>query len=119
MKYQTNLLKRKKELSISFNQISSITGVSLYSIKRTFEGYRADGSFAVLDLMGFDSSYRAIKTSSEVTKSYIEKRANLMLSRVVHSCALEEQIPSDQVALKIRENIIKQLKQLPRSKLWQ
>lgn len=119
MKYHNKLIKRKEELSISFNQISAITGVNLYRVKRIFAGFDVENRQKVLDLIGFDSTLKPIKKTEEVIKSQIEKRANKLLSRVVHSCALEEQTPTDPTALKIRQNIIKQLKSLPRGKIWQ
>jgi len=117
-----DLIIRKKEMEISNDNISKISGVSIATVKRTFSGHNTsfDSVEKIADSLGysFEVKTKTKLSTKQMYKRQVEKKAKEMVKKILKTSALEDQSPDNETVKYIMSNAIKAVKQIPKSAVW-
>ncbi len=116
----SELKKQKEALSIPYEAISSRAGVGIATIKRAFAGH--DISFDTLEKIAIaldcEISIKPKHSPKALYQEQIEKKAHEIVNRVIHSSALENQIPRDEAQRKMFTQAKAIISKMPKSQIW-
>ncbi|NBK98195.1 MAG: XRE family transcriptional regulator [Erysipelotrichia bacterium] len=112
---------RKTQLAISYEGIAKRARVGVATVKRVYDARDVSvGKIeSIMEALGLDDNLRPKMSTSKMIASQIEYKTEMILSRVIHTSALELQEPSSKTQALLRKQIKSQLAKLPRSKIWQ
>lgn len=116
----SELKKQKEALSIPYEAISSRAGVGVATVKRAFAGH--DISFDTLEKIAIaldcEITIKPKHSAKILYQAQIEKKAHEIVNRVIHTSALENQIPRDDAQRKMLAQAKAIISKLPKSQIW-
>lgn len=115
----SELKKQKEALSIPYKAIASRAGVGLVTVKRAFTGH--DISLDTLDkiavALGCEIAMKPKQSPKALYQAQIDKKAQEIVNRVIHTSALENQSPSDEANKKMLAQAKKMVSKMPKSQI--
>lgn len=116
----TELKKQKEALSIPYEAIASRSGLGIATVKRTFTGH--DISLDTLDkiavALGCEIAIKPKQSAKELYQAQIEKKAQEIVNRVIHTSALEDQLPRSEAQQKMLLQAKSMIAKMPKSQIW-
>lgn len=116
----SELKKQKEALSIPYEAIASRSGLGIATVKRAFLGH--DISLGTLDkiaaALGCEIAIKPKQSAKALYQAQIEKKAHEIVSRVIQTSALENQLPSDDAQKRILTQAKAMIAKMPKSKVW-
>lgn len=116
----SELKKQKEALSIPYESISSRAGVGIATVKRAFAGH--DISLDTLEKIAIaldcEITIKPKHSAKALYQSQIEKKAHEIVNRVIHTSALENQMPKDATQRKMFTQAKAMISKMPKSKIW-
>jgi transcriptional regulator with XRE-family HTH domain len=116
----SELKKQKEALSIPYEAIASRAGVGVATVKRAFSGH--DISLDTLDkiavALGCEIAIKPKQSPKALYQAQIEKKAQEIVNRVIHTSALENQVPSDEAKKKMLAQAKKMISKMTKSQVW-
>lgn len=116
----SELKKQKEALSIPYEAIASRAGVGVATVKRAFGGH--DISLDTLDkiavALGCEIAIKSKQSPKALYQAQIEKKAQEIVNRVIHTSALEDQSPRDEAQTKMLSQAKAMIAKMPKSQIW-
>lgn len=116
-----NELKSQKEaLCIPYESIATRAGIGIATVKRTFAG--SDISFDTLEKIAIaldcELSIKPKHSAKSLYKSQVEKKAQEIVARVMHTSALEDQALGGEAQKKMLTEAKAMIAKMPKSQIW-
>jgi len=122
MQYTTyELLKnRQKNMQIPYEIIAQKADIGIATVKRFFSGGNTSISTVerIASILGCDVSISSKKSAEMLLEKQIEKKALLMVNRVMKTSALEQQKPNNEVYEKMLQKAKANIRKMPKSQIW-
>lgn len=116
----SELKKQKEALSIPYEAIASRAGVGIATVKRAFSGH--DISLDTLDkiavALGCEIAIKPKQSPKALYQAQIDKKAQEIVSRVIHTSALEAQSPRSETQSKMLSQAKAMIAKMPKSQVW-
>ncbi len=116
----TKLKQRKEAMGISYEVIAKRSNIGLATVKRVFKG--DDVSIGkiekIIDVLELDDDFKPRMSTAQIHKREINRKAEAILARVIHTSSLEAQKPSDKAIKLLYKDTYKAISGLPHSKVW-
>lgn len=116
----SELKKQKEALSIPYEAIASRAGVGVATVKRAFSGH--DISLDTLDkiavALGCEIAIKPKQSPKALYQAQIEKKAQEIVKRVIHTSALEAQSPRSEAQNKMLSQAKAMIAKMPKSQIW-
>ena len=116
----SELKKQKEALSIPYEAIASRSGLGIATVKRAFSGH--DISLDTLDkiavALGCEIAIKPKKSPKALYQAQIEKKAQEIVNRVIHTSALEDQLPRSEAQTKMLTQAKAMIAKMPKSQVW-
>jgi len=114
------LKKQKEALFIPYEAIASRSGVSIATVKRVFKGN--DVSLTSLDKIAValdcEINIKPKHSPKSLYKMQVEKKAQELVNRVLHTSALEEQALDSEAERKMISKAKTMIMKMPKSQVW-
>lgn len=99
----SELKKQQEALPIPYEAIASRSGLGIATVKRAFSGH--DISLDTLDkiavALGCEIAIKPKQSPKALYQAQIEKKAQEIVNRVIHTSAFEDQLPSEEAKKKM------------------
>ena len=122
MHYATyELLKtRQKDMQIPYEIIAKKADIGIATVKRFFSGGNSSISIVerIASVLGSDISISSKNSAEKLLEMQIEKKALLIVNRVMKTSALEQQKPNSRAYDKMVEKAKDKIRKMPKSQIW-
>ena len=114
------LRRRQRDMQIPYEIIAKKTDIGIATIKRFFSGGNSSISVVenIASTLGCDISISSTNSAEKLLEMQIEKKAKLVVNRVMKISALEQQKPNSSAYDKMLEKAKESIKKMPKSQIW-
>ncbi|MCH9739433.1 MAG: hypothetical protein K0U38_01140 [Epsilonproteobacteria bacterium] len=122
MQYATyELLKiRQQNMQIPYEIIAQKADIGIATVKRFFSG--ANSSISVVEriasVLGCDIAISSKNSAEKLLEMQIEKKALIVVNRVMKTSALEQQKPNSRAYIQMVEKAKVKIQKMPKSQIW-
>ena len=122
MHYATHelLRTRQKDMQIPYEIIAKKADIGIATVKRFFSGGNSSISIVerIASVLGSDISISSKNSAEKLLEMQIEKKALLIVNRVMKTSALEQQKPNSIAYDKMVEKAKDKIRKMPKSQIW-
>ncbi len=115
-----NLREQQQKMGIPYEIIAERTNLGIATVKRAFLGKNVSMSTLESISVTLECNINLIanKSAETLLEAQIEKKALLIVNRVMHSSTLEEQRPNSKAYEAMLSKAKSQIAQMPKSFIW-
>lgn len=107
-------------MQIPYEIIAQKADIGIATVKRFFSG--ANSSISVVEriasVLGCDMAISSQNSAEKLLEMQIEKKALLVVNRVMKTSALEQQKPNSRAYEKMIEKAKVEIRKMPKSQIW-
>jgi len=114
------LKERQKAMQIPYEVIAQKASLGTATVKRFFTGGNSsiDTVERIASVLGCDINIVDKDPTRDLLKEQIEKKALMMVKRVMKTSALEQQKPNSKAYEQMLQKAKLQISKMPRSQIW-
>ena len=115
-----NLREQQQKMGIPYEIVAERTNLGIATVKRAFLGKNVSMSTLESIAVTLECNINLIakKSAETLLEAQIEKKALLIVNRVMHSSTLEEQRPNNKAYEAMLTKAKNQIAQMPKSYIW-